>query len=61
MSSTSNKSLTKSFEKFDKRMYEIESQLKPLTVNTQQQGLGNIYHNKDLRCKKYKEKNSSDC
>ena len=60
-SSTTNKSLTKLFEKFDKRMSDMESQLKSLTVNTQRQGLGNMHHNRDLRCKKCKEKNLSDC
>ena len=60
-SSTSNKSLTKLFEKFDKRMSEMKSQLKSLTVCTQWQGLGNMNHNRDLRCKKCKEKNLSDC
>ena len=33
-SSTLNKNLTKLFGKFDKRMSEMESQLKSLTVNT---------------------------
>ena len=60
-SSTSNKNLTKFFEKFDKRMSEIESQLKSLTVNTQRQGLVNMLHKRDLRCKKCKEKILSDC
>ena len=59
-SSTSNKNLTKSFEKFDKRMSEMESQLKSLTVNIQRQGSGNMIHKRDLRCKKSKEKNLSD-
>ena len=59
--STSNKNLTKLFEKFDKRMSEMESQLKSLTVNTQWQGLGNMLQKRDLRCKKCKEKNLSDC
>ena len=34
-SSTSNKNLEKSFEKFDKRMSEMETQLKSLSVNIQ--------------------------
>ena len=49
--------MTKLFDKFDKRMSEMESQLKSLTVNTQPQGLGNILHNRYLRFKKCKEKN----
>ena len=60
-SSTPSQSWTKLFKKFEKRMFEMESQLKSLTVNTQQQGLGNMDHNSDLRCKKCKEKNLNDC
>ena len=56
-SSTSNKTLAKLF---DKRMSEMENQLKSLTVYTQRQGLGNILHNRYLRFKKCKEKNLSD-
>ena len=29
----------------------MESELKSLTVNTQRQGLGNMHHDRDLRCK----------
>ena len=56
-SSTSNKTLAKLF---DKRMSEMENQLKSITVYTQRQGLGNILHNRYLRFKKCKEKNLSD-
>ena len=56
-SSTSNKTLAKLF---DKRMSEMENQLKSITVYIQRQGLGNILHNRYLRFKKCKEKNLSD-
>ena len=52
VSSASNNTLINLFKKFDKRMPEVESKLKPLTVNTQWQGLNNRHHNRDLRCKK---------
>ena len=37
----------------------MESQLKPITANTQRLGLGNMQHDRDLRCKKCREKNLS--
>ena len=39
----------------------MDSQLKSLIVNTKRQGLDNMFHKRDLRCKKCKEKNLSDC
>ena len=34
----------------------MESQLKSLTVNTLRQGLGNIHHKRDLKCKSVRKK-----
>ena len=39
----------------------MENQPKSLTIYTLQQGLGNMHHNRYLRCKNCKEKHYSDC
>ena len=56
VSSTPNNTLINLCKKFDKRMPEMESNLKSLTVNTQWQGLNDRQHNRDLRCKKLQGK-----
>ena len=47
-----NKMLRKLFEKFNKGIFEMESKLQSPIVYTQRQGLGNMHHNRDLRCTK---------
>ena len=56
-----NKMLRKLFEKFNKSIFEMENKLKSPIVYTQRQGLGNMHHNRDLRCTMCKEKSLNDC